>query len=105
MHPRSGDVLEGGNINLGKRPVVKNKDGSISTVRSMSFSPKKGVEILVPTVEATGKGILSNRGAMEQYGRTKQHLGKFKTPEAATKYAERLHRSQEKRYAAPKRSK
>ena len=103
MHPRSSDVLEGGNVNLSKRPVVKNKDGSISTVRSMSFSDRPGEEILVPTVERKGKGILSDRAAIRQYRKTGEHLGKFKTVQAAEKYAKKMHQTQDRTYSKRKR--
>lgn len=90
-----------GNIDLTHRPVVKNGDGSISTVRSMSFQDRDGKETLVPTVAADGSGILSNKDAIAQYDKTGQHLGKFNTPEQADAYANRLHVAQEKDYAAP----
>jgi hypothetical protein len=105
MHPRSGDVLAGGNIDLYNRPKVKNKDGSVSTVRSMSFSPKPGVEVLIPGVERTGKGILRGKAAIKQYQQTGEQLGVFKTPKAADKYAERLHKNQEKAYLTKPRKK
>jgi len=82
-----------GNINLANRPQVKNKDGSISTVRSMSFQDQFGDEVLVPTVSDSG-AIMSNDEAIRQYYRTGRHLGKFKTPEEATKFAEKLHQQQ-----------
>lgn len=91
-------VTEGGNIDLDKRPKVKNPDGSISTVRSASFNID-GQEVLIPTVADDGSRVLSNEEALEQYKRTGKHLGKFATPEDATKYAEELHKAQEQHYA------
>jgi len=90
-------LLERGNIDLGNRPVVKNKDGSISTVRSMSVNID-GREVLIPTISDDGK-TLSEEAAVEQYRKTGKHLGMFDTPENATLYAEHLHKDQEKRYA------
>ncbi len=90
-------LLERGNIDLGNRPVVKNADGSVSTVRSMSVNID-GREVLIPTVSDDGK-TLSEEAAVEQYRKTGKHLGMFDTPENATLYAEGLHKDQEKRYA------
>lgn len=89
--------VEMGNINLNDRPIARNADGSVSTVRSMSFEDN-GKEVLVPTVSPDGK-ILSDREAIALYDKTGQHLGKFNTPEQATAYAESLHKEQEKTYA------
>lgn len=95
-------LIAQGNIDLGKRPVVHNADGSISTVRSMSFNDGTG-EVLIPTVAADGSRILSDREAIQQYRTTGQFLGKFDTPENATAYAERLHEQQAKAYLPPQR--
>lgn len=88
--------MQAGNIDLANRPQVKNADGSVSTVRSMSFE-EDGQEILIPTVSPDGK-ILSDDQAIALYHQTGQHLGKFDTPEHADAYAQALHQTQEKYY-------
>jgi hypothetical protein len=88
-----------GNIDLHDRPVVNNEDGSISTVRSMSFSDN-GQEILVPTV-VNGR-LLSSDDAIAEYHKTGKYLGKFKTIKEANNYAERLHKKQQKYYKGDK---
>lgn len=95
---KASGMTQRGNIDLNSRPVVKNKDGSISTVRSMSVNFGDG-EVLIPTVAADGSGILSDQEAIQQFKQTGQFLGKFKTPEQATAYAESLHNDQAKQYA------
>src|SRR5574341_769433 len=72
-------LIEKGNIDLGKRPIVTNKDGSISTVRSIGVNID-GSEVLIPTVSDAGK-VMTDEQAIDAFMRTRRHLGKFKTPE------------------------
>lgn len=88
--------IEAGNIDLGKRPVVKNPDGSVSTVRSMSAN-FDGREYLIPTVTDDGR-VVSDDEAIKLFQTTGRHLGAFDKPENATRYAESLHRAQEAQY-------
>lgn len=83
--------IELGNIDVEKIVPIRNKDGSYSTVASvsMNFDNK---EVLFPRV-VNGR-LVSVKEAAQHYRDTGEHLGKFKTPAAATAYAQRLHETE-----------
>jgi soluble lytic murein transglycosylase-like protein len=83
-----GGLITPGNIDVSKLPAVRNPDGTVSTVRSMSINVD-GKEVLIPTV-VNGR-VVSEKEAIDQYMKTRRHLGIFNTPEAATAYAQKLH--------------
>lgn len=98
---KGADFVDKGNINLYNRPQVKNTDGSISSVRSMSFN-ENGKEILIPTVSEDGR-IMSNNEAIKQYKKTGKYLGKFNTVKEANQYADELHKQQESLTGQPQK--
>lgn len=90
-------LLAPGNINLSRRPRVRNADGSTSTIRSMSFEDDNGHNVLIPTV-IEGRGIVPAEEAIKHYYQTGEHLGVFDSPKSADAYAESLHKQQAKQY-------
>jgi len=95
-----GQVIPG-NIDLNKRPIVKNPDGSVSTVRSISINAD-GREYLIPTVTDDGR-VVSNDEAIDLFKKTGKHLGAFSSVDAANRYAQTLHQQQEQLYV-PRRT-
>lgn len=99
-HEPQADTPKGlitpGTIDLYNRPTVHNKDGTISTVRSIVVEAG-GKHIVIPTVMPDGT-IASPDEAFKHLQKTKQHLGMFKTQADAVAYAETLHEQQAKLY-------
>jgi len=87
-----------GNIDLTKRPRVKNPDGSISTVRSIGVTFDDGTYLL-PTV--VGNRVVSDDEAVQHFRKTGQHLGVFNNPAESNAYAEWLHQDQARMYPNP----
>ncbi|GAB7553103.1 hypothetical protein NRB_26090 [Novosphingobium sp. 11B] len=85
-----------GNLSEAIRYRVKNSDGSVSTVRTMSIGTDEG-EVLIPTV--VDDKVVSDEAAIEHFRKTGENFGTFKTPEEATAYAMALHSRHEAQLA------
>lgn len=89
------------NIDVNDRIPAINKDGSISTVRSITITEGSDLDkehaVVIPTV-INGE-VVSNKEAIDHYRLTGEHLGKFTTEEEANRYAEDLHKEQEEYYS------
>jgi hypothetical protein len=111
-------LVQKGNIDLNHRPQIKNEDGSSSTIFSMTVPVNKDGSVfkgkyedapqyaLVPSI-ANGKFLTPDGrkpnernhkqmsqledAATDHYGKTREHLGLFKTSEDADKYAGLTH--------------
>lgn len=81
-------VSEAGNIDLDNRPVVKNSDGTQSTVGTIT-AEIDGQTVLLPTI-INGKQV-SNKAAISHYKKTGEHLGKFKDQQSADAYDKKMH--------------
>ena len=100
-NPNPEGLIEQGNINL-FRPSIPHPDGGSSTVLSTSFEID-GKHVLLPLADE-GR-FFNDDEAVEKYHRTGQHLGTFQTAEAATAYADQLHKNYESNlYAMPEES-
>ena len=84
--------IVGATLPLGVRYEVKNADGTVSTVRTISIGTDQG-EVLIPTV--IGDKVLDDESAIAHFYKTGEHFGVFDTPDNATKYAEWLHSQHE----------
>ncbi len=79
-----------GNLPMGIRQQVKNPDGSISTVRTISIGTDQG-EVVIPTV--IGGRVVSDEEAIRHFEQTGENFGIFRTIQDASTFAKELSRS------------
>lgn len=101
-----------GNIDLSKRPVIRNPDGSYSTVKTMVETfwtdgqnlydkPKQGlkeINYVFPQVTPDGK-YMTREEALNYFLKTGQHLGYRENVDEAIQYSKDVHTQQERMYA------
>ena len=98
--PNSDFGTAGGNIDLKKRPIVWNDDGTYSTVDSIGVTAD-GKIYLIPTIIKDKKGNWihgSSDQAIDYFLRSKEYLGVFDNEKAAVDYANLLNDSQSDLY-------
>lgn len=94
--PQTAGLTHRGNIDLNARPIAHNSDGSISTVRSLTFTNPDGSAVLLPSV--VGPHVVSNEDAWQHYMQTGENLGSFRDEGSADAYAQLLHLQQDRLY-------
>lgn len=95
IETRPSGLIEPGNIDLSKRIPLKNEDGTVSTLRSISIE-QDGKAILIPTIQ-NGKRM-SDAEAIRYYQKTGQNLGIFETENDAINYAKRVSKFEGQRF-------
>lgn len=101
VEEKPAGLIEQGNIDLTKRIPLKNADGSVSTLRSISIE-EDGKVVLIPTIQ-DGKSM-TNSEAIRYYQRTGQNLGSFETERDATNYANRVSKFEGQRFKSGAKS-
>lgn len=95
IETRPSGLIEVGNIDLSKRMPLKNSDGTISTLRSISIE-QDGKAVLIPTIQ-DGKRM-TDAEAIRYYQKTGQNLGIFETENDAMNYAKRVSKFEDQRF-------
>lgn len=85
-------AIEPGNMDLSRRPHVKNPEGSTSTVRSMGVN-LNGKEYLIPTVSEKGY-IMDDDEAIDEFYRTGKHMGVYGSPDETSAAGHAIHLDQ-----------
>ena len=92
-------LIEPGNIDLDDRPIVRNSDGSYSTVDSITVGYDDYTVIIPTVVYEDGEWRHVNRAEAEKhYLETGEHLGKYADENEADRVANQIHLDQAKQY-------
>lgn len=91
--PQAPGLVTPGNIDLANRPIVKNADGTTSTVKTATFGIDGGRTVLLPTI--VNGAPVSEADAFKHYQQTGEHMGIFQNEDAAEKYDQNLHNQME----------
>src|SRR5262245_57409664 len=87
-------------IDVSTRPPVRNRNGSVSTVKSMGITDERGREVLIPMV-VDGRVLPDtpegHRQAVEHYYETGEHLGVYPTRAASDRAGRQLHEQEARR--------
>lgn len=92
---QKGGLVEPGNIDTAKLPVLRNPDGTVSTVSTIGIGTEDGLEVVIPTI-INGRRV-SEEEARKHYEDTHQHFGIFNSVEAANAFAQKLHEQEAQR--------
>ena len=84
-------AVEPGTTTLNNRTIPRNTDGSIAAQATHIIQDVDGLQVIIPTIGPSGERWTIEQ-AMDNYFRTKQHLGKYRSMEAAQKAVETLQR-------------
>ena len=84
-------AVEPGTTTLNNRTIPRNTDGSIAAQATHIIQDVDGLQVIIPTIGPNGERWTIEQ-AMDNYFRTKQHLGKYRSMEAAQKAVETLQR-------------
>lgn len=90
-----GGLIEKGNIDTSNLPVVRNPDGTVSTVSTIGVGIDGGREVVIPTI-INGRRV-SDEEAREHFFKTGQHFGIFDSVKAANEFAQKLHEQEAQR--------
>jgi len=88
-------LIERGNIDLSKRIPLKNEDGTVSPLKSISIE-QDGNIVLIPTIQ-DGKRM-TDAEAIRYYQKSGQNLGVFETEADAARYAKRVSKFEDQRF-------
>jgi hypothetical protein len=86
----SRGLLRPGNIDLSRRKIVRNKDGSISTIRAFYIQDDQGRTVLLPSMDKDGN-VMTMPAAVRYWSARGQSLGIFDTPANAEAYESTMH--------------